>query len=212
MVFGLLALVGTVPLTATSVLALQSQTENAKNDAAADEDDDWKGERCHMRCRATARTPEDRKGLFKNSRIVLCGGRLYVELSTYEGPAHHPFTGYYLPFPKKDYEGIVSTISNDPPQLNWVYLDTDSDIFQLSHGLRVDAEEGQAGPWDARFCSNGEKRYTFEGWEGFVAVETEGEPGLWRLCFDKYNDGLKGKIREGQRTVELELVREGIES
>ena len=211
MVFGLLALVGTVPLTATSVLALQSQTENAKNDAAADGDDDWKGERCHMRCRATARTPEDRKELFKNSRIVLCGGRLYVELSTYEGPAHHPFTGYYLPFPKKDYEGIVSTISNDPPQLNWVYLDTDSDIFQLSHGLRVDAEEGQAGPWDARFCSYGEKRYTFEGWEGFIAVETEGEPGLWRLCFDKYNDGLKGKIREGQRTVELELVREEIE-
>ena len=211
MVFGLLALVGTVPLTATSVLALQSQTENAKNDAAADRDEDWKGERCHMRCRATARTPEDRKELFKNSLIVLCGGRLYVELSTYEGPAHHPFTGYYLPFPKKDYEGIVSTISNDPPQLNWVYLDTDSDIFQLSHGLRVDAEEGQAGPWDARFCSNGEKRYTFEGWEGFIAVETEGEPGLWRLCFDKYNDGLKGKIREGQRTVELELVREEIE-
>jgi hypothetical protein len=72
----------------------------------------------------------------------------------------------------------------------------------------VDAEEGQAGPWDARVCENGEKRYTFEGWEGFIAVECEGEPGLWRLCFDKYNDGLKGKIKECQRTVEVELVRE----
>jgi hypothetical protein len=43
-------------------------------------------------------------------------------------------------------------------------------------------------------------------WEGFIAVETE-EPGLWGLYFDRYDDGLKGKVAEGLRTVELEVIR-----
>ncbi|KAF7574476.1 hypothetical protein PtrM4_060990 [Pyrenophora tritici-repentis] len=208
MVFGLLSLVGSVPLTVTSVLAIQNQAENTKD---ASTDAEWKRDKCHMRCRATTRTPDDRQELFKDSRIVLCGGRLYVQLATYKGPHHHPFSGYYLPFPNSNFEGIVSTISNDPPQLNWVYLDTDSDIFQISHGLRVDAEQGQAGSWGARVCPNGEKRFLFNNWEGFIAVESEGEPDLWRLCYDKFDDGLKGKIRAGQRTVEVELIREEME-
>ncbi|KAH8723345.1 hypothetical protein GQ44DRAFT_310916 [Phaeosphaeriaceae sp. PMI808] len=45
-----------------------------------------------------------------------------------------------------------------------------------------------------------------ENWEGFIAVETE-EPGLWSLCFDRYDDGLKGKTGEDIRTVELEPIR-----
>jgi hypothetical protein len=50
-----------------------------------------------------------------------------------------------------------------------------------------------------------------ENWEGFLALETD-EPGLWNICFDRYDDGLKGKVREDQRTVELELNREEMES
>lgn len=50
-----------------------------------------------------------------------------------------------------------------------------------------------------------------ESWEGFIAVETE-EAGLWSLCFDHYDDGLKGKVEDGQRTVELELIRMEMES
>lgn len=46
-----------------------------------------------------------------------------------------------------------------------------------------------------------------ENWEGFLAVESE-IPGLWSLCFDRYDNGLEGKLDREQRTVELELVRE----
>lgn len=208
MVFGLIALAGTIPMTATSVLSLQSQAENTKEKGT---DADWKTEKAHMGCRATARTASDRIELFKGSRIVLRGGKVYVQLSSYNGIHNHPFSGYYLPYPNSNFDGIVSTISDNPPQLNWIYLDTKSPIFQICHGLRKEADLGLAGAWGARVLAVGEKRYLFENWEGFVAVESD-EPGLWSLCFDRYDDGLKGKLQEGQRTVEVELIREEIDA
>lgn len=195
-------------MTATSVLSLQSQAENTKSNGT---DADWKSEKCHIRCRPTARTPEDRKALFEGSRVVLRDGKLYVELATYAGKSNHPFSGYFLPYPNSNFEGLVSTISDNPPQLNWIYLDTSSKIFQISHGLRAEAEEGLTGPWGARVCANGEIRFLLENWEGFIAVEGE-EAGLWSLCFDKHDNGLQGKIRDDQRTVEVELIREEMEA
>ncbi|KAH7093455.1 hypothetical protein FB567DRAFT_557365 [Paraphoma chrysanthemicola] len=206
MVLGLISLAASVPMTATAVLSLQSQAETTKGNGT---DASWKEEKCHMRCRPTARTPDDRKELFASNRIVLCNGKLYVELSTYDGKSKHPFSGYYLPYPDSNFEGLVSTISDSPPQLNWIYLDTGS--AEIRHGLRVEAEKGLTGPWGARVVSNGEIRFLMENWEGFIAVETD-EPGLWSLCFDRYDDGLKGKIKESQRTVEVELIREDMKS
>jgi len=207
MVLGLLSLAGTIPMTATAVLGLQSKAETAKSDGI---DAEWKTEKCHMRCRPTARTPEDRKDMFLDSRIVLRDGQLYAQLSSYEGERNHPFTGYYLPYPDSNFDGLVSTISDNPPQLNWIYLDTTS--FQIRNGLRIEAEDrGFTGPWGARVCSDSEIRFLLENWEGFIAVETE-EPGLWGLYFDRYDNGLKGKVQEGRRTVELEVIREEMKS
>lgn len=208
MVFGLIALAGTIPMTATSVLQLQSQAENTKEKGT---DAEWKTDKAHMRCRATVRTADDRKELFKGSRVVLREGKLYVQLSSYKGKHNHPFSGYYLPYPDSNFDGLVSTISDNPPQLNWIYLDTKSAISQICHGLRKEAELGLTGAWGARVLADGEKRYLFENWEGFVAVESD-EPGLWSLCFDRYDDGLKGKLEDGQRTVEVELIREEMDA
>ncbi|KAL6707327.1 hypothetical protein ACN47E_004315 [Coniothyrium glycines] len=205
MVFGLIALAGTIPMTATSVLSLQSQAENTKSNGT---DASWKTGKSHMKCRATAKTPEERKHLFADSRVVLHAGKLYVQLTSYAGKPRHPFTGYYLPYPDSNFEGLVSTIYNNPPQLNWIYLDTSSKIFQICHGLRVEAEAGITGPWGARVCAEGEIRFLLENWEGFIAVEMQEQPGLWALCFDRQDDGLQGRLEDGQRTVEVELVRE----
>lgn len=208
MVLGLISLAATVPMVATSVLNLQSQAENTKSHGI---EADWKSEKCRIKCRLSARTPEDRKELFKGSEVVLRDGRLYVQLPIYQGQRLHSFSGYYLPYPDSNFEGLVSTISDEPPQLNWIYLDTGSRIFQICHGLRTAAEEGLTGPWGARVCSDGEIRFLMENWEGFIAVESE-EPGLWSLCFDRFDDGLQGKLKEGQRTVELELIREALDN
>lgn len=190
-------------MAATSVLNLQSQAENSKSHGV---DAEWKTDKSHMRCRPSARTPEDRRELFEDSKVVLRDGRLYVQLRSYQGEPLHAFSGYWLPYPDSNFEGLVSTISDEPPQLNWIYLDTGSRVFQISHGLRAEAEGGLTGPWSARVCPNGEIRFLMENWEGFIAVET-GEPGLWSLCFDRYDDGLKGKLAGNQRSVEVELIR-----
>jgi hypothetical protein len=203
MVLGLLSLAGTIPMTATSVLSLQDKAERTKENGT---DAAWKTDKCHMRCRPSARTPDDRKELFADSRVVLRDGKLFVQLSNYQGEPNHPFSGYYLPYPDSNFDGLVSTISDNPPQLNWIYLDKRT--FQVSHGLRVEAEKhGFTGPWGARVCADGEIRFLMHNWEGFIAVETT-EPRLWGLHFDRFNDGLKGKITGEQRTVEVEAIRE----
>jgi hypothetical protein len=201
MVLGLIALAGTIPMTATAVLSLQDKAESTKKDGLKNE---WKTEQCHMQCRPTANSPKDRKDIFVNNHIVLRDGKLYVQLSNYLGEAIHPFSGYYLPYPDSNFEGLVSTISDNPPQLNWIYLDPES--LQIWHGLRVETEKGLPGPWGARVCADGEIRFLWDRWEGFMAVETE-EQGLWALCFDRHDNGLKGKVEEGKRIVELELIR-----
>ena len=123
--------------------------------------------------------------------------------ATAEIAASHPFTGYFLPFPEQNWgrkgEGLVSTISDDPPQLNWVFVDKDT--YELGYGNRVVAEPHIVGPWD---CTMIDKRLTLEGWEGFMAVKDA--EGLWQLYFDLDDNGLEGKVVK-KRIVEIELTR-----
>ncbi|KAI0977526.1 hypothetical protein F4678DRAFT_468662 [Xylaria arbuscula] len=112
----------------------------------------------------------------------------------------YPFSGYFLPYPDTKYEGIVSTISDDPPMLNWIYVDKNT--YEVKYGLRVDAQPHLTGPFD---CTRQDRRMTLEGWEGFVAVEEY--PGVWALYFDRDDDGLITKIPMGTRVLDVELTR-----
>lgn len=172
MVLGLVSLAATVPLTATSVLSLQDQ---AQQRTGQDSGAAWMRNKAQIRARASRRTPEDQKPIFNDSCVVLRGGFLYVQTASPSPQKIHPFTGYYLPYPDADYDGIASTISDDPPQLNWIYIDTST--HQVRHGLRAEAEQGLTGPWGARVEPR-EKRVLWGGFEGFLAVETD-ESGLW---------------------------------
>ena len=116
----------------------------------------------------------------------------------------HPFAGYYLPFPDKPYEGLVSTITEVAPILNWIYVDNDT--YRVKYGVRIDAQPNITGPFD---CTRQDRRLTLEQWEGFVAVkEVEGEDaGMWALYYDRDDDGLRGKLGRGRIVLEVELVR-----
>ncbi|OMP87962.1 hypothetical protein BK809_0008056 [Diplodia seriata] len=126
--------------------------------------------------------------------VVLLNNKLYINtpalLDLPNGPAH-PFAGYYLPHPShtSDWgragEGLVSTISDDPPQLNWIYVDTNT--HEVKYGLRADCEEQLVGPWS---CTPVGRRMTLEGWEGFVALEEKRGSGVWEVAFDRDDDGL----------------------
>ncbi|KAL5594004.1 hypothetical protein BROUX41_001057 [Berkeleyomyces rouxiae] len=139
--------------------------------------------------------------LLQDRRVVLFGGRLYIDTGTdHAAPFGHPFAGYFLPYPDTRHAGLVSTITDVAPIMNWVYVHSGS--RELRFGVRSDSEGNLTGPFD---CTRQDRRLTLLGWEGFVAVAEEG--AVWALYFDLDGDRLKGRIPDGTPVVEVELVR-----
>ncbi|KIW08980.1 hypothetical protein, variant 1 [Verruconis gallopava] len=114
----------------------------------------------------------------------------------------HPFTGFFLDFvgerPKVDpmferlnkpvkIRGLVSTISQDPPTLNWIYVDRKT--MELKYGSREQAQRQLVGPFG---CTEDEVGLTLEHWEGFVAVEERKD--TWALYYDRDDDGLRDTV------------------
>lgn len=156
--------------------------------------------------------PKQRKGRgaeLHNYIVTLYNDKLWIEPqnSTTGWPvnsSHHPFTGFYIAYPDDDRpytRGLVSTISVDPPMLNWVYIDKDT--YELKYASRSGSIAHHVGSYDWTGDEDG-SCITFDEWEGFVAVEEQ--PNLWALYFDMDDDGLKAK-RKGRKVVEVSLVR-----
>jgi hypothetical protein len=137
---------------------------------------------------------------------------------TGENSALHPFTGFYLDYqPEKTSKdmferlnkppkirGLVSTISDDPPTLNWIYVDRRT--REVKYGSRQDARGHLLGPFD--WTENDEIGLVLEGWEGFVAVEEKRD--IWAVYYDRDDDGLK-TIVAGKRVLQCSLERRVIE-
>ena len=124
----------------------------------------------------------------------------------------HLFTGFYVQYPDTErtppVRGLVSTITADPPMLNWIYVDKNT--YELKYSNRSGSIEHIVGEWDwtdefEDSCLN------FDGWEPFVAVEEkdmlddEGRP-RWALYVDFDDNGLKTK-KNGRKTMECQLER-----
>ncbi|KAF1936628.1 hypothetical protein EJ02DRAFT_387045, partial [Clathrospora elynae] len=140
--------------------------------------------------------------------VVLSETKLYLNVPSEEfpdgHPEDHPFAGYFLPYPDHAWgrqgEGMVSTISNDPPQLNWIYVDRDT--CEVKFGDRLASEPHIIGPWDV---TQMDRRVMLTGWEGFMAVRYG--PGEWALYFDVDDNGLQGVVGDEMIKMEVELVR-----
>ncbi|KAE8849154.1 hypothetical protein HRS9122_03170 [Pyrenophora teres f. teres] len=129
----------------------------------------------------------------------------------------HPFAGFYIAYPDEDRSpperGLVTTISDDPPMLNWVYCDKET--YELRYSNRTGSIAHHVGVWD---WTEDETHLTFEGWEGFVAVDEWdgadedpstrwGKEGLrWAVYYDKDDNGLRGK-HKGRDMFEISLKR-----
>ncbi|KAH7320180.1 hypothetical protein B0I35DRAFT_230576 [Stachybotrys elegans] len=194
----LLALTICPAMLGTQEAIRQSQSKNKREEHRA--------RRCNLI--ATCVKPSIRSRDINGKIIVLKDSKLYItnEVPTSDAEGQdsvvsgHPFAGYFLPYPDSQYEGIVSTICEDPPILNWIYVDKDT--YEVKYGLRVDAQQHITGPFD---CTSQDRRMTLEGWEGFVAVEEY--PGIWALYFDRDDNGLRSKVALGTRVLEIELTR-----
>lgn len=126
----------------------------------------------------------------------------------------HLFSGYFFPHPEYKWgrkgEGLVSTISDDPPMLNWIYVDKDT--YEVKYGNKKESEGHIMGPFN---CTPVEKRLTFDEWEGFAVAEEPAGPDengdedgmVWALYFDVDDDGLREKVPLDRRVLEVELIR-----
>lgn len=201
MVLSLITLAATVPLLATSTIQLQEQSQKTKDEKVQE----MKLEKCLMLARTSPRLSAHRREQLNNTMVVLHDNRMYLEKqSTSE---KHPFTGYFLPFPNAGEDGLVTTI-NAEKMLNWVYID--SETYQIKYGVRAEAQSQLTHPMSlVHDEAEDEWRLVFKDREGFLAVE-ESE-GVWGLYFDVDDDSLKDKVN-GKATVEIELVRFGIEN
>lgn len=84
--------------------------------------------------------------------------------------------------------------------MNWVYIDKDT--YEVKYGVRANAQSNLTGPFD---CTRQDRRLTFDGWEGWCAVEEF--PTLWALYYDVDDNGLQSKVAPGTRVLEIELTR-----
>ena len=103
----------------------------------------------------------------------------------------HKFCGYYFKYPSEEQHlGLVSTISDDPPMLNWIYVDRET--HEVRYGGRKDTIDHVIGPW---------------GWsadEHFLVLQGDAEPfvgrreddGRWAVYWDPDGE-LLGKKDEG---------------
>jgi hypothetical protein len=117
----------------------------------------------------------------------------------------YPFTGYFLPYPAKGFDGVVSTIDNTN-MLNWIYIDCAT--FEVKYGVRAEADRHITGPMGILSSLDGELRLIYMQWEGFSVVEEEEDE--WALYFDKDNSNLKDKVQD-KRITEVELIRDASE-
>ena len=118
----------------------------------------------------------------------------------------HPFTGFYVAYPDNDRpytRGLVSTISRDPPMLNWVYVDKDT--LECKYASRSGSIAHHVGSYDWTSEDAEDSNVTLDEFEGFIAVD-EGKDKGWALYFDMDDDGLKG-VKKGRRTCEVSLKR-----
>lgn len=145
-----------------------------------------------------------------NCIITLHDDKVWVEPKSSitrlpEDVSHHPFTGFYLAYPddERPYtRGLVSTISVDPPMLNWIYIDKDS--LELKYASRSGSIAHHVGSYDWTNEAHDNSFITFDEFEGFLAVQ-EADAG-WALYFDLNDDGLK-EFKKGRKVVEIQLQR-----
>ena len=136
---------------------------------------------------------QKRKGANKlhNGIVTLHDDKLWVEAKSPDTawPVYersHPFTGFYIAYPDDNRpmtRGLVSTISVDPPMLNWMYVDKDT--LEMKYSNRSGSIEHHVGSYDWTSEGN-DSSITFDDWEGFTAMEEE--PGQWALYFDRDDD------------------------
>jgi hypothetical protein len=133
------------------------------------------------------------------------------------------FEGFFIEYPDENRKpapmGMVSQVEDDPPLLNWIYINQDT--CEVRHGNRTASRPHWVGNWSPASQEEDEPGededpggVALEGDEKFVAVEpVKGDKeGRWEVMWDEDEDGLRGLdgVR-GRRVLHISLEREFVE-
>jgi hypothetical protein len=128
----------------------------------------------------------------------------------------HAGQAFYIDYPEPDHMkdlkrglGLVTTIQDNPPMLNWIYADKET--HELKYGNRTQSCEHIPGPWDWK---EDETTITLERpSRGFYAVKEE--DGSWAVYFDRDRDELRWAMKAARRrkavVVPIQLKRSLVE-
>ncbi|OJD22808.1 hypothetical protein ACJ73_05837 [Blastomyces percursus] len=138
-------------------------------------------------------------------RVGLRDNKVYLDSASSDSRSipSHTAEAFYISYPDEEREptlGLVSTVSVDPPMLNWIYVDKNT--FELKYGNRTQSREHLVGPWD---WTEDQVGVTVQDIEGFVAVKEE--DGVWAVYFDAQGDGLRWGVGGKKKVVEISLER-----
>lgn len=196
--------------TGVSVVTGVAQGVSEQRKQNADASNQTRMLKFHVDVSVDAASQKGRGAELNNYIVTLRKDKLWIEAKSPitrlpEDVAHHPFTGFYLAYPddNRSYtRGLVSTISVDPPMLNWIYVDKDTQ--EVKYAARSGSIEHHVGSFDWTSEEGPDSCITLDDWEGFMAVQEA--DGQWALYFDTNDDGLK-KVKKGRKTVEVSLMR-----
>lgn len=201
MVLGLLAIAG-IP---TTIGVAEGISEGRKENDAETEEERMRKFQLECFCEANSRKAREIDG----GSVVLRGEKLYIVPPRSVPGTGHPFEGFYIEYPDPERPrplplGLVSTISKDPPMLNWIYVDKNT--REVRYGNRTQSRAHIVGSWGWNAGEEGGAGgLTLEGGEGAVAVEADDG---WEIRWedDSGNVGV-----EGRRKLTISLDRKMLE-
>ena len=136
----------------------------------------------------------------------------------------HDFEGFFIEYPDEDRPkpapiGLVSKVADNPPLLNWIYIDKDTS--EIRHGNRTVSRPHRVGHWG--WSNDDEADYNddedpggvdFDGDEKFVAVEPgKGDAeGRWEVWWDEHDNHLQDRSEiKGRKVFGISLERKFIQ-
>ncbi|KAM0453601.1 hypothetical protein ACHAPV_008935 [Trichoderma viride] len=173
MVIGLLAITAIPTVTGVGQAVSAQKKANAANKEK---------EKFHLT--AVVQDGEEESDDYETDFCVLKDGKLLVNVPLDADFPGYAFCGYYFTYPSEEQHlGLVSTISDDPPMLNWLYINKDS--HAVGYGARKDTVGHVIGPWG---WTADEQFLTIQGKDDvFVAkLERDSESGSerWVVYWD----------------------------
>lgn len=199
MVLGLLA-IAAIPtaIGVTQTISSQNKEDDPKTEAE-------RMRKFNLECYCEPKSLAARK--INGGKIVLRNNKVYINSST--PPKGHVLESFYINYPDPERplpppSGMVSSISDDPPMLNWIYVDKDT--REVKYGNRTQSRKHVVGSWGWEAGEKGGAGgVTLEGEEGAVAVEMEEG---WEVRWEDES----GRVPvTGKRTLQISLERKFVE-